>query len=289
MDNFSTEGTKKWTSFENKSNNAIGGFKKILEKKDLIFLLVKRDFAKEFKQTILGPIWFVLQPIFQTVILYFVFGRIGNMGPQGLPMMTFYLAGTISWGVFSENLLKTSETFRANAQIFSKVYFPRIVMPISYMLTNYLKLSIQLIVLTVVYCYEVYISESIVPNWSIVFLPIYFIISSLIGFGCGLILCTLTTKYWDLRFLIQYAIQLLMFLSAIVTPLSNIEPGITRTLIQLNPISSIVEALRYGLLGEAAGNINIFWLSYSILVALFCVLVGAYFFKKVERSFVDTI
>jgi len=289
MERINEDATLKWTSIEQKKASSFGGIVKLFEKKDLILLLVKRDFAKEFKQTILGPIWFILQPLFQTAILYFVFGRIGKMGPDGLPLLTFYLAGSMAWGTFSENLLKTSETFRTNAQIFSKVYFPRIVMPVSYLLTNYMKLAVQFIVLTSVFLFEISNSNSIEPNWTLVFLPLYFVVSSFIGFGFGLILCTLTTKYWDLRFLIQYAIQLLMFLSAVVTPLSNIEPGITRTLIQLNPISSLVEAIRYGLLGKAAGTVDFLWISYSIGIAISTIILGSYFFRRVERSFVDTI
>lgn len=264
-------------------------FKQLFDKRDLIFLLVKRDFAKEFKQTILGPLWFIIQPIFQTIILVFIFGKIGKMGPTGIPMVSFYLGGTMLWSAFSENLLKTSETFRANVSIFSKVYFPRLVIPVSSMFTQFLKIGVQFGIFLAIYFVELSMSNSIQPNYTIFLFPFFIIVASLIGLSSGLILCSLTTKYWDLRFLIQFAIQLLMFLSAVITPVSLLETGTIKTIIMLNPISSLVEGFRYGFLGQAGGSFDLFWLGYSVLFLAFTWIFGIYLFRKVERNFIDSI
>ncbi len=278
-----------WTEVITSEGSRRNALSDLFKKKDLILLFVKRDFAKEFKQTILGPIWFVVQPLFQTIILLFVFGKIGKMGPTGIPMVSFYLGGAMMWGIFSENLLKTSETFRTNAGIFGKVYFPRLVMPVSMLLTNYLKLGVQFVIFLIIYFVELSASDSIQPNFSILLVPFYFIFCSLAGTGFGLILCSLTTKYWDLRFMIQFAMQLLMFLSAVITPLSMLEPGWMKMIIQLNPASPFIEAFRYAFLGKAGGSLDLGLIAYGCSVSIAVLMLGVYTFRRVERTFIDSI
>ena len=278
-----------WTEIITKESSKGNVLKDLLRKRDLILLFVKRDFAKEFKQTILGPIWFVIQPLFQTVVLLFVFGKIGKMGPAGIPMVSFYLAGAMMWGVFSENVLKTSETFRTNAGIFGKVYFPRLVMPVSMLLTNYLKLGVQFVIFLIIYFIELSMSDLIQPNFTILLVPVYFFLCSIAGMGIGLVLCSLTTKYWDLRFMVQFAMQLLMFLSAVITPLSMLEPGWMKTIIQLNPASPYIESFRYAFLGNAAGSFDQAWLIYAVAFSFTVLLLGIYAFRRVERTFIDSI
>lgn len=278
-----------WTEIITSDSSRGKVFGELFKKKDLIFLFVKRDFAKEFKQTILGPLWFIIQPLFQTIVLLFVFGKIGKMGPTGIPMFSFYLAGAMMWGVFSENILKTSETFRTNAAIFGKVYFPRLVMPVAMLLTNYLKLGVQFIIFLIIYLIELTVSGNFEPNLTILFVPFYFVLCSFAGMGLGLVLCSLTTRYWDLRFMIQFAMQLMMFLSAVITPISLLDSGWMKTIIQLNPASSFIEALRYAFLGSAGGSLDLIWLSYSIIFSFIVLFVGVYIFRRVERTFIDTI
>ncbi len=280
-----------WTQIITPGQKSTSFFKELIQYKDLLFLLVRRDFVKEFKQTILGPIWFIIQPIFQTLILLFVFGKIGNMGPNGIPQISFYLTGTIVWNLFSDTLLKTSETFRANANVFGKVYFPRIIAPLSVVITNYFKLGVQLILLLIVYSYEFSISQSILPNWTLLLLPFYFLMASFMGLGFGLIISSLTTKYWDLRFLVQFGVQLLMFMSTVITPFSNLtdKPLWMQYAIIGNPISSYIEGVRYAFLGKLGGTINTYALVYSITITFVVLIFGIVIFNKVEKNFMDTV
>jgi lipopolysaccharide transport system permease protein len=282
---------KNWTQIITPKRKNTSFFKEVIQYKDLLFLLVRRDFVKEFKQTILGPIWFIIQPIFQTLVLLFVFGKVGNMGPDGIPQISFYLTGTIIWNLFSDTLIKTSETFRANANVFGKVYFPRIISPLSIVFTNYIKLGVQLALLLIVYFYEFSISDAIHPNWTLVLLPFYFILASIMGLGFGLIISSLTTKYWDLRFLVQFGVQLLMFMSTVITPFSNLEgkPLWMQYAIIGNPISSYIEGVRYAFLGELGGTINPPALIYSITVTFIVFILGVIIFNKVEKNFMDTV
>jgi len=283
--------TDNWTQVISPKRKNSSFFKELFQYKDLLFLLVRRDFVKEFKQTILGPIWFVIQPIFQTLVLLFVFGKVGNMGPSGIPQISFYLTGTIIWNLFSDTLIKTSETFRANANVFGKVYFPRIISPLSVVFTNYIKLGVQLVLLLIVYTYEYSISDAIHPNWTLILLPFYFVLASIMGLGFGLIISSLTTKYWDLRFLVQFGVQLLMFMSTVITPFANLEgkPIWMQYAILGNPISSYIEAVRYSFLGELGGTIYLPALIYSIVVTFIVFVMGIIIFNKVERNFMDTV
>ena len=282
---------QKWSHIITPKNKSNRFFSELKDYKDLLFLLVRRDFVKEFKQTILGPIWFVIQPIFQTLILLFVFGKIGEMGPNGIPQVSFYLSGVIMWNLFSDTLIKTSETFRTNASVFGKVYFPRIISPLSVVITNYIKFGVQLVLLLIVYVYEISTSNSIEPNLTICLLPVFIILTSLMGLGFGLIISSLTTKYWDLRFLVQFGVQLLMFMSTVITPFSNLEgkPTWMQNAIIANPISSFIEVVRYSFLGENGGTLFMSGLIYSILVSIIVLILGIFIFNKVEKNFMDTV
>jgi len=282
---------KQWSETITPNRTGKNFVKEITSYKDLLFLLVRRDFVKEFKQTILGPIWFVIQPIFQTLILLFVFGKIGEMGPNGIPQVSFYLSGVIMWNLFSDTLIKTSETFRANASVFGKVYFPRIISPLSVVITNYIKFGVQLVLLLIVYTYEISTSNSIEPNWTICLFPVFIVLTSIMGLGFGLIISSLTTKYWDLRFLVQFGVQLLMFMSTVITPFSNLEgkPTWMQNAIIANPISSFIEVVRFSFLGKNGGTLFVSGLIYSILVSIFVLILGIFIFNKVEKNFMDTV
>ncbi|MCH2232317.1 MAG: ABC transporter permease [Crocinitomicaceae bacterium] len=280
-----------WTTSIGKGDSNSFSFKELWRYRDLLFLFVRRDFVKEFKQTILGPLWFIIQPIFQTIILIFVFGKVGGLGPNGIPQITFYLAGTIVWNLFADCLLKTSEVFRANAGIFTKVYFPRLIMPLSTVFTSYLKVLVQLGILLAVYAYEFIFIGGFEPNFTIVLFPLYLIIASFLGLGMGLIISAMTTKYWDLRFLVQFSIQLLMFLSAVITPYYVLaeKGGWMQKLIMLNPISSLIEAFRHAFLGNAGGWFHWQSLLYTVVTTIVVLALGIAIFRRVERNFVDTL
>ena len=280
-----------WTTSIGKGDSNSFSFKELWRYRDLLFLFVRRDFVKEFKQTILGPLWFIIQPIFQTIILIFVFGKVGGLGPNGIPQITFYLAGTIVWNLFADCLLKTSEVFRANAGIFTKVYFPRLIMPLSTVFTSYLKVLVQLGILLAVYAYEFIFIGGFEPNFTIVLFPLYLIIASFLGLGMGLIISAMTTKYWDLRFLVQFSIQLLMFLSAVITPYYVLaeKGGWMQKLIMLNPISSLIEAFRHAFLGNAGGWFHWQSLLYTVVTTIVVLALGIVIFRRVERNFVDTL
>lgn len=282
---------KNWSEIITPNASNLNFFKEIKDYKDLLFLLVRRDFVKEFKQTILGPLWFVIQPIFQTMILLFVFGKIGDMGPKGIPQISFYLAGTLMWNLFSDTLVKTSETFRTNANVFGKVYFPRIIAPLSTVFLNYYKFGVQLILFLIVYSFEIYFSDNIEPNFFILLLPVTAIFVSICGLGFGLIISSMTTKYWDLRFLVQFGIQLLMFMSTVITPFSNLldKPLWMRQAIIMNPVSSYIEITRYSFLGKKGGDIYVSNLLYSLIVSIVVLIFGILIFRKVEKNFMDTV
>jgi homopolymeric O-antigen transport system permease protein len=282
---------EKWTEIIQAGSGKKPSFGELWRKKDLILLFVRRDFVKEFKQTILGPLWFVIQPIFQTIVLLFVFGNLGGMGPTGIPQVSFYLGGTLMWNLFAENLLKSSETFRANQHIFGKVYFPRMVIPISLLLTNFLKLGVQLLIFFAVYFFEVSQSNLIEPNWTIALVPLYFIVVAISGMGVGLIISSMTTKYWDLRFLVQFGIQLLMFLSTVITPFYVLKdrPEWMQTAIMSNPVSSMIEAFRNAFLGPLGGEIHVQGMIYSVSFSLLTLVIGVFIFNKVEKNFMDTV
>ncbi len=261
--------------------------KELWRYRDLVLLLVKRDFVSFYKQTILGPIWFLVQPILTTLMFLLVFGRIAQLPTDGVPAIVFYLAGVTCWAYFAESLTKTSETFTANASIFGKVYFPRLIIPLSIILSNMIRLGIQLLLFFVVLAYYmIFDDNNLHITWAVVLFPVLVLLMGLQGLGLGIIFSALTTKYRDLRFLLTFGVQLLMYATPIVYPLS-LAPEKYKWLIAANPFTAIIETFRFAFLG--AGAFNITYFTYSIAATLIILFAGILIFNKVEKNFMDTV
>ncbi len=263
--------------------------KEVWRYRDLLMMYVRRDIVTMYKQTILGPLWFIIQPLFTTIMFMFVFGGIAGISTDGLPQMLFYLSGILCWNYFSECLNKTSTTFSANAGVFSKVYFPRLVVPISITISNLVKFGIQLVLFLSVYLYFYLNGASIAPNYHILLFPVLIIMLAGLALGFGIIISAMTTKYRDLAFLFSFIVQLWMYASPVIYPLSLMKEKYENYMwiIELNPITSIIEAMRYGFMGE--GLFSWSGLLYSFLFTIVVVIIGAWTFNKVERSFVDVV
>ena len=260
--------------------------KEIWVYKDLILLLVKRDVTSVYKQTILGPLWMFIQPIFATLIYTFTFGQ-ANLSTDGIPALLFYLIGQTFWNYFSECLNKTSVTFTANAAVFGKVYFPRLVMPLSVIISNLVKLGIQLLLLTIVFCYFYFSESSMEIQWAFLFLiPFLILLLGVFSLSLGILFSSLTTKYRDLTFLIGFGVQLLMYASSVVIPVSSMS-GNVKFLMLLNPLTSIIEAFKYIFLGS--GFFDPIWLIYGFGFMILLIGMSVIIFNKVEKSFMDTV
>jgi lipopolysaccharide transport system permease protein len=260
--------------------------KQIIDYKDLLFLLVKKDIVVVYKQTILGPLWFFIQPIMTTVIFTFVFGTIASISTDGLPQPLFYMTGIVIWNYFSDCFIKTSDTFSANAGVFGKVYYPRLINPLAVVISNGIKFLIQFALFLVMFFYYIYQGANIQPQIELVLFPVFFFIMAVLGLGMGLIFSALTTKYKDLKFLLQFGVQLLMYASPIIYPLSTIE-GKLRLIILANPISHVIEGFKYAFLGQ--GSFSYQGLAYALLFALSTLFLGVIIFNRTERSFMDTV
>ena len=261
----------------------------LIRYKDLLFMFVRRDVVTIYKQTVLGPLWILIQPIFTTVMYVFVFGNVANLPTEGIPKPLFYLSGVILWGYFSEAFSKTSSTFSENAAIFGKVYFPRLIMPLSKVFSALIKFGIQfaLFVGLLVY-YLVTEPENINPGVSMLLLPLLLVLMAGLGLGFGLIFSSLTTKYRDLKFLIQFGVQLLMYATPIIYPLSMMQEGsTTRFVLELNPISHIIEAFKYAFVGN--GSLSAGGLAYSGIFTLVILIMGIVIFNRTEKTFMDTV
>jgi homopolymeric O-antigen transport system permease protein len=255
--------------------------------RDLLMLLVRRDFVAFYKQTILGPVWFFVQPLLTTLMYLLIFGKIAGLSTDGIPGLLFYLAGVTCWSYFSESLTKTSDTFIANANIFGKVYFPRLVIPLSIVLSNLIRLGIQFFLFLIVWIYYYgFTNENVHPNWAIALLPLLVALMALLGLGLGIIFSAFTTKYRDLRFLLTFGIQLLMFATPVVYPLS-LAPKKYQWLIVANPFTAIIETFRYAFTGT--GSFSWYYLGYSTFITIMIVLLGAVLFNRTERTFMDTV
>jgi lipopolysaccharide transport system permease protein len=263
------------------------GLRDIWQYRDLLILLVRRDFVTFYKQTILGPIWFFVQPLLTTMMYLLIFGRIAGLSTDGIPGLLFYLAGVTCWTYFSECLTKTSDTFIANANIFGKVYFPRLVIPLSIILSNLIRLGIQFILFLIVWIYYLWFTnENVQPTWALALLPFLIILMAMLGLGLGIIFTALTTKYRDLRFLLVFGVQLLMFATPIVYPLS-LAPSKYKWLIIANPFTAIIETFRYGFTG--AGEFSWVNLGYSTGIILVILFAGIFIFNRIEKTFMDTV
>jgi lipopolysaccharide transport system permease protein len=261
-------------------------FKELWEFKDLLFLLVKRDFISYYKQTILGPLWFFIQPLFTTIIYSFVFGGLANISTDGLPQPLFYMTGITAWNYFSECVTKTSTVFKDNSNIFGKVYFPRLIMPLSIIISNLIKFGIQVLLLFVLMSYFFLNGANFHFTWAIVLIPLLVLLLAFLGLGFGLIVTALTTKYRDLSFLVTFGTQLLMYTTTVIYPLSS-APDRYRFIIELNPMTGIIECFRLALLGQ--GVLTIYSIGYSAVFTISIMILGILIFNKVEKTFVDTI
>lgn len=255
--------------------------------RDLLLLFVKRDFVAVYKQTILGPLWFFIQPILTTAMFALVFGYFGGLKTDGIPAPLFYLTGLTLWNYFSECLTKTSETFIKNQAIFGKVFFPRLIVPLSITLSSLLKFGIQFILFAFVWSYYYFIAgnDQILPNLTIIIVPILVFMMAGLSLGFGIIFSSITTKYKDMNFLLAFGVQLLMYASSVVIPISMM--GKYAWIFKLNPMVNIIEAFKYAFLG--AGEFSWFWLGYSFVFMLILLFFGTIIFNRVEKSFMDTV
>jgi lipopolysaccharide transport system permease protein len=253
--------------------------------RDLLWLLVRRDFVSFYKQTILGPLWFFIQPIFTTAIYVFVFTNLANISTDHAPAKLFYMAGSIAWNYFADCLTKTSTVFRDNANIFGKVYFPRLIMPLSIVFSNLVKFGVQFILFAILFAYYIFDGEAH-PNWFILLFPVVIFLMAILGLGLGLIITALTTKYRDLSFAVTFGMQLLMYATPVIYPLSY---AIAKHhgIIIFNPMCGLIETFRYGFLGSGHFYTGAF--CYSVVATILLFALGLIIFNKVERDFVDTV
>lgn len=260
--------------------------REIYRYRDLIKLFVNRDFVTVYKQTILGPLWFILNPLFSTIMYSFVFGKIAKIPTDGVPQTLFYYGGTMLWGYFSTCLNSGADVFTGNAGLFGKVYFPRLTVPISKVFSNLISVLIQLATLIVFYIYFVATGSPVRPTWWIFTLPLILAQLAALGTGFGMIISSLTTKYRDLRQLVSFGVQLWMYATPIVYPLSQISEKY-RWIMAFNPVSAPIEAFRYAFYGVGGPTPLMLWTSIVATIAL--LFLGLILFNHNERTFVDVI
>ena len=259
--------------------------KELWQYRDLIVMFVKRDFKTMYKQTILGPLWIIINPILTTLMQVLVFGNIADISTDGMPQFLFYMAGNTVWLYFSSCLTKTSTTFTANAAVFGKVYFPRLVTPISIVISGLISFGVQFAIFLVTDIYYT-VNGMVHPGLLVLITPLLVIELALLGMGCGIIISALTTKYRDLAVLVTFGVQLWMYGSAIIFPVSSL-PEKWAHLLMLNPVVPIVEAFRYAYTGH--GTFSVKYLGISAIVTLVILFVGIVIFNKVEKTFMDTV
>jgi lipopolysaccharide transport system permease protein len=257
--------------------------------RDLLLLLVRRDFVSFYKQTVLGPLWFFIQPLATIVLFNFVFANIAKISTGKIPAPIFYLAGTIIWNYFSDCLTKTSTVFKDNSAMLGKVYFPRLIMPLSIVLSNLIRFGVQLLLFLLMMAIYGAQGFSIHPNLYLLLFPVLVLLIAALGLGLGMMISAVTTKYRDLAFVVTFAVPLLMYTTTVIYPLST---AVTKYpayswLIKFNPITSVIETFRFGFLGEGSFSWDL--LCYSAGVTFVILLLGIIIFNKVEKTFVDTI
>jgi len=281
-----SEGSTQWTLKITSTRSAFDlHLKDIWLYRDLLLLIVRRDFVSFYKQTLLGPLWFFIQPIFTTVIFIVVFSKMAKISTNGAPPAIFYLVGTVAWTYFSDCLTKTSTVFRDNAAVFGKVYFPRLIMPLSIICSNLIKFGVQFLLFLVLLVYYGFQERVHINSYALLF-PLVIMLMAILGLGIGLIVTALTTKYRDLAFIVTFGMQLLMYATPVIWPLSA-APAKYRTIIALNPMSGLIETFRYGFLGTGDFYPGAF--IYSIFASVVLLLLGLIVFNKVEKDFVDKI
>ena len=260
--------------------------KEIWEYRDLIFMFVKRDFTTFYKQTVLGPLWVILSPLMSTSIFTVVFGIIAGISTDDIPQFVFYMSGNILWSYFANCLTKTSNTFAGNARIFGKVYFPRLVMPVSVTISGLINFAIQLVLFIVIMVIYIVNGSAIAPNIYILLTPFLVLEAALLALGFGIIVSSLTTKYRDLAVLVSFCVQLWMYATPVVYPVSQ-APGFLKDIILLNPMAPIIETFRYAFLGR--GAVPVKYLIISAFTTLAVLIIGVLIFNKVEKTFMDTV
>lgn len=264
-------------------------FADIWRYRDLLLMFVKRDFISFYKQTVLGPLWFFIQPIFTTIVYTFIFGSLAKIGTDALPKPLFYLCGITAWNYFADCLTKTSTVFRDNASIFGKVYFPRLIMPLSVVVSNLVRFSVQMLLLLMTMAFFAWKGAAFHVTEAIFLFPLLIVLMALLGLGTGLIITAMTTKYRDLTFLVTFGVQLLMYGTTVIYPLSVARAKFHdyAWIIELNPMTGIIEAFRYAFLGK--GEFTVASLGYSCVSTLVLLILGIVIFNKTEKNFVDTI
>lgn len=261
--------------------------KEVWEYRDLIILFTKRNFTLTYKQTILGPVWIFLNPFISSIIYTIVFGGIAGMSTDGVPKILFYLSSNAIWLFFSTSVTKNATTFTQNANVFGKVYFPRLTIPVSNVLSSVIQFFVQMIMVFAFLIYYVYKGE-VMPNWwAWGLIPISLAHLGIMGLGFGIIISSLTTKYRDLAILVTFGVQLWMYATPIVYPLSQIENEFLRTVIWINPTTAPIELFRYAILGE--GTIHMGYIALSWIVTILVTCIGIMIFNKVEKNFMDTV
>ncbi len=274
------------TVIKPKSNIFDIDFKEIWKYRDLYTMFVKRDVITQYKQTILGPLWFFVQPSMTTIMYMVVFGGIAKISTDGLPQPLFYLAGIMFWQYFADCLNKTSSTFIANQGIFGKVYFPRIIVPLSTVTSSLVKLSIQFLLFVIVYIYYLFMGVDVAPNIYLLLMPFLIFMLAGLSLGFGIIISSMTTKYRDLTILFTFFVSLWMYATPVIYPLSTM-PADKQWIMALNPVTGIIEAFKYGALG--VGMFDWGMLAYSFGFMVFVLAIGIVIFNKVQRSFMDTV
>lgn len=286
MNNMEDNRQNKWTEIIEPQSNLLDlNLKEVWRYRDLLLLLVKRDFVTYFKQTILGPIWFFINPILTTVIYTLVFGNIAGISTNGAPKIAFYLSGVVMWNYFSTSLTQISTVFTVNAPIFGKVYFPRLIMPLSSVVSNLMQFGIQFLLFVIIVIYYTYQGQ-LHPNIFVLITPLLIMLMAAFALGVGMIFSSMTTKYKDMTMLLTFGVQLFMYATPIIYPLSSINNKY-KYLVELNPLTSIIENFRYAFLG--IGNPNVEMLGYSFIVISIFLVIGAIVFNRVQKGFMDTI
>lgn len=263
--------------------------KEVWQYRDLLMLFVKRDVVTVYKQTVLGPLWYLIQPLFTSITFTIIFNNLAGIDTGTVPPFLFNLAGITVWNYFTACLTGTSNTFGANAGIFGKVYFPRLIVPISIVISNLIKFGIQFLIFIAFYIFYYLKGATVALNGSVVFFPLLIVLMGILGLGLGMFISSLVTKYRDFSNLIGFGVQLLMYLSAVMYPMALIKEKLPSYgwLVQYNPLAYIIETARYMLLN--VGQISIWGLGYTLLVTVIVFLVGVLIFNKTEKSFIDTV
>ncbi|KGO89405.1 ABC transporter permease [Flavobacterium suncheonense] len=264
-------------------------FKEVWRYRDLLFLFVKRDIVTVYKQTILGPLWYFIQPLFTAITFTIIFNNVAGIQTGKVPSFLFNLAGIVVWNYFTACLNETSDTFKKNASIFGKVYFPRVILPMSIVITNLVKLGIQLLIFIAFYLYYLTQGMEAAAGWTIIFYPLLVVVMGLLGLGLGMIISSMVTKYRDLTFLVSFGVQLLMYVSAVMYPMALVKEKLSQLgwLIEYNPLAYVVETSRYLLLGE--GSVSAWGLTYTVVVSVVVFFLGLIVFNRTEKSFIDTV